>query len=348
MGRVARNGLDYFSVDTSWETNMRLVKAKYGLEGIGFMIELYASIYHDGYYRKWDDENEILFADEIRKPVEWVREVVEYCFDKKLFDRKIHAKHGVLTSHGIQFRYFKISRNLNRKTPEIIDGVTYPDIIENLSSEDNGFSSEDKRIPSEDKGISSAGKDHKAKQANSIKDNASKHAERDPHADDGFGPLPAAISITTDGIRNAVQLAPFQIRLSDRDLEDIAVHLNTKGLDQQFIAYVIRRAQEDAKKPGAFARSALLGEGALASMAEEYGAQKPPKPTQPDRDPPPRTCDTCDVDLRPSGDIVACPKCGAFWEYSTAWETWEKSSEKVVALDQLKGIREGLKKGGSG
>ena len=127
MGRLPRYGLEYFSVDTSWESEVRLIKAKYGaLEGVGFLTELWASIYRENYYRKWDDETELLFADEIKKPVEWVREVIEYCFSKNILDRSIFEAKGVLTGHGIQKRYFKIAQSLHREYIEYLEGITYP------------------------------------------------------------------------------------------------------------------------------------------------------------------------------------------------------------------------------
>jgi len=45
MGRPKKIGLDYFSMDTNWDTAMRLLKAKFGLLGIGCMVELYKTIY---------------------------------------------------------------------------------------------------------------------------------------------------------------------------------------------------------------------------------------------------------------------------------------------------------------
>ena len=131
MGRLAQKGLEYFSIDTSWETAVKLVKAKYGaLEGVGFLMELWASIYRENYYREWNDETELLFSDEIKKPVEWVHEVIEYCFEKKILDKDIFNAKGVLTSHGIQKRYFKVARDsLGRNYIDYIEGITYPEFM---------------------------------------------------------------------------------------------------------------------------------------------------------------------------------------------------------------------------
>lgn len=52
MARPKKIGMDYFPVDTTWDVKMQLVKAKYGLEGIGCIIELFKAIYHEGYFLK--------------------------------------------------------------------------------------------------------------------------------------------------------------------------------------------------------------------------------------------------------------------------------------------------------
>jgi len=141
MGRIATKGLSYFPLDTTWETAVKLVKAKYGaLEGIGFLSELWASIYRENYYRQWDEEAELLFADEIKRPVEWVREVINYCLEKGIFDQSIFSVKHVLTSHGIQKRYFKIVLSLKRREIDYIPGVTYPEFMpENNSGGNRDF-----------------------------------------------------------------------------------------------------------------------------------------------------------------------------------------------------------------
>ena len=179
----------------------------------------------------------------------------------------------------------------------------------------------------------------RAEQNSSKNYKSSKHSisSRDDHADDGFGLPAAADLIMIDEIRNAVQKAPFQIRLSQRDLEDISVNLNSHALDTGFIAYVIRRAQErDVKKPGAFARSALLGEGALAAMADEYRAE------------PPAECDACGIKLgKYSADEYGCKSCGSMWQYDAAFGVWVKSAENLKTV-VFKDAAEALRKRASG
>jgi hypothetical protein len=167
MGRLASKGLEYFSVDTSWEYAMKLIRAKYHLEGVGFMTELWASIYHDNYYRKWDDEAELLFADEIKKEPSWVHEIIAYCFEKKLFDEDLYKSKGILTSHGIQKRYFKIALSLGRTYIDYIDGITYPDFMpkNNLPGKADFPPGNPDNPPGN--GDKLPGNDDKAKQANS-------------------------------------------------------------------------------------------------------------------------------------------------------------------------------------
>jgi len=165
MGRIAEKGLDYFPLDTTWETAVKLVKAKFGAcKGAGFLAELWASIYRENYYRAWNEETELLFADEIKEEVGWVHEAIEYCFDKQIFDRDIFKAKGVLTGHGIQKRYFQIARDkLKRVGLDYIDGITYPKYMPENNHPKNKDNLQGKADNLQGKADNLGGYDHKGK-----------------------------------------------------------------------------------------------------------------------------------------------------------------------------------------
>lgn len=107
MPRTIKTGMDYFAVDTIWDRKMKLFKAKYGLRGVGLIIELWKWIYNEGYYIIWDEETETLFSDEHKIDVEKLSEMMVYAIEKGLF--RIFYTHFriVITSSGIQKRYFE-------------------------------------------------------------------------------------------------------------------------------------------------------------------------------------------------------------------------------------------------
>jgi len=132
MGRNPKVGLDYFPLDTTWDIKMQLVKAKYGLEGVGCVIEIFKLIYSEGYYIKWDDDNRLLFAAENKIDENKLVEIVDFACRKCVFHAGKLDNMGILTSSGIQKRWLRIVTDSNRaiktldETISVIDGDVFP------------------------------------------------------------------------------------------------------------------------------------------------------------------------------------------------------------------------------
>lgn len=119
MGRNPKVGLDYFPLDTAWDIKMQLVKAKYGLEGVGCIIELFKLIYSEGYALKWDDDTRILFASSNHIEENTLDNILIYSVEKGIFHRGIYDKLRILTSSGIQKRWVKIVKDSKRSVTNI-------------------------------------------------------------------------------------------------------------------------------------------------------------------------------------------------------------------------------------
>ena len=119
MARLIKTGLDYFSLDTTWDVKMKLVKAKFKLIGVGCIIELFKTIYSEGYALKWDEDTRLLFANENGLDLEKLDEIVKFAIEKEVFDKGIFEREGYLTSHGIQARWMKISLASKRQNVNI-------------------------------------------------------------------------------------------------------------------------------------------------------------------------------------------------------------------------------------
>ena len=107
MARPQKNGLDYYPQDTTSDRKWKLFKAKYGLAGIGLLTELFKVIYGEGYFYLWDEEAELLFAAENGIQENTLKTMVSYAIEKGIFDRTIFEKYSLLTSKGIQKRFFE-------------------------------------------------------------------------------------------------------------------------------------------------------------------------------------------------------------------------------------------------
>lgn len=116
MGRPQKTGLDYFPLDVNFEDNVELLEAECGISGFGILIKLWQKIYSQGYYIKWEDDNALLFSRKINSDINAVNAVVNACLRRSIFNEKLYKKHKILTSKGIQGRYFKAitdSRRVN-------------------------------------------------------------------------------------------------------------------------------------------------------------------------------------------------------------------------------------------
>jgi hypothetical protein len=280
VGRIAEKGLDYFPLDTTWETAVKLVKAKFGAcKGAGFLAELWASIYRENYYRTWNEETELLFADEIKEEVTWVHEAIEYCFDKQIFDRSIFKAMGVLTGRGIQKRYFRIARDtLKRTCLDYIEGVTYPKYMP-------------KNIPPENKDILRGNADNLGGNADRLhgKDTARKGKER-------------------KGIEGEQE---ERAALVDNFSE-------TEGAD--LYAFALARVLARKKKPGdpdAMAKSIMHEPDVFRDFR---ASRTPPASTKTTSVPKPDPCPKCAGEISyTSSGVGACQKCKRGFTYDSTW-----------------------------
>lgn len=115
MARPQKTGLDYFPVDTTWERNMLILKAKYQLVGVGCIIEIYSAIYREGYFIPWDDDTKALFMASNAIDADTLDGILSLAMDKDILSREMFDGLGVLTSRGIQKRWVQISKESGRK-----------------------------------------------------------------------------------------------------------------------------------------------------------------------------------------------------------------------------------------
>lgn len=113
MARPNKMGLDYFPFDVDFFNDEKIVaiSGEFGIKGEIVVIKLLCAIYRNGYFILWND----LLKFKLLRDLPGVsselldsimnRLVLWGFFDKDLFDSM-----GVLTSTGIQKRYFKISK----------------------------------------------------------------------------------------------------------------------------------------------------------------------------------------------------------------------------------------------
>ena len=141
MSRPIKDGVDYFPLNVSTDTDkkFRIIEAKFGIVGFGIIIKLFQQIYGDnGYFYKWDEDSAIIFSSLCscqKFPVSEsdVKSVVSEAIKRDIFDKYLYEKYGILTSRGLQRRYFEAVKRRSRvdvKNEYLLVGA--PEIPENV------------------------------------------------------------------------------------------------------------------------------------------------------------------------------------------------------------------------
>ncbi len=109
------DGIPYFPFDTHLDDKFELIEAEFGLTGFSVIVKLYQKIYGGfGYYCEWTKDVALLFGKRCGLGGKVVTEIVDAAIRRGIFDADLFDKYQILTSKGIQSRYFEaVSRRKN-------------------------------------------------------------------------------------------------------------------------------------------------------------------------------------------------------------------------------------------
>jgi hypothetical protein len=108
-GRPAKQGIDYFPIDVGFFTDVKVRKISRacGASSTSILICLLCNIYKDdGYYILWDEDLPFVIADTVGVSEGAVKEVLLKALQVEFFSRDMYEKYNILTSNGIQKRFF--------------------------------------------------------------------------------------------------------------------------------------------------------------------------------------------------------------------------------------------------
>lgn len=105
---MAKVKLDWFKLDCQTDDKIDLVEAEFGLIGFAVVVRLFQKIYGgEGYYCEWNEDVALRFAKKNNVGCNAVSEIVKASVKRGIFDERMFTEFGILTSHGIQSRYFE-------------------------------------------------------------------------------------------------------------------------------------------------------------------------------------------------------------------------------------------------
>ncbi len=133
-------GVDYFPIETDMKDDDKVFALKYrfGLDADGVydntaafaaygrFIELLASIYREGFALKMSNQKCLQLSQRLGLTLPEFKDFTQACVDVGLFDDGLWARDGVLTSRGIQHRYFHAVKRRKGDIPARVQGV-HPD-----------------------------------------------------------------------------------------------------------------------------------------------------------------------------------------------------------------------------
>ena len=107
MARPLKAGLDFMTIDVDMDTDekIQLIEAVEP-DAFGIIIRILMRIYRNGYYLEWSDKSEKLMSIACKKPVNVINNVVNVSINEGFFDKEVFEAYSVLTSAGIQKRFF--------------------------------------------------------------------------------------------------------------------------------------------------------------------------------------------------------------------------------------------------
>lgn len=124
MARPLQTGLNYFPLDVTFDQDdkISLIESGYGIEGFTVIVKLLMKIYSEGYSYHWGEKEVKLFSRRTGVAGSTVTDIVEAGLHWGLFSLPLFNDYGILTSRGIQKRYFEAASR-RKDVPVILEHV---------------------------------------------------------------------------------------------------------------------------------------------------------------------------------------------------------------------------------
>lgn len=181
-----QEGIDYFPLDTGFlrDKKVLLIKGKYGAKSILILIYILSRIYEEnGYYIKWDEDDSLLSADAMGCGIspELTTQVVNECVVRSMFNEQLYNKFGILTSHGIQWRFVRAAKKRENieffKEYFLLDMSNIKDIPKGILKKVTFLSAE---APGENTKVSGRGQKVSGKTQSKVKESKVKESNNIP------------------------------------------------------------------------------------------------------------------------------------------------------------------------
>ena len=159
MARPQKQGLNYFSFDVSFFSDIKIRKLiKYhGIQAVPVYEILLCRIYESGYYMEWDDDIPFTISEVSHLEEDYICKVIDFLVEVGLFDKSLYGDYHVLTSRSIQERYISAcsltKRKVSMDAPYLLIDIKGDRVSSNkttVNTEQTLFSSEETQVLEEE------------------------------------------------------------------------------------------------------------------------------------------------------------------------------------------------------
>lgn len=134
MARPVKRGLDYFPLDVDIFTDfkVKIVRGRYGSDGVLLYIYLLCEIYKNGYYLNYNSDVLYCLMADLNMSEDKTRQIINFLLERSLFEDTLFQSDKVLTAASIQCRYQEACKNRKRDI-EVVEKFWVLDENETLS-----------------------------------------------------------------------------------------------------------------------------------------------------------------------------------------------------------------------
>lgn len=135
MARRKQEGNRFFRLDVDFfsDKKVKILKARYGADGVTLYLYILCEIYKAGYYLKIDEDFEFIVSDDLSMDSNKVKQVLNFLLERSLFDNTLFQSDNssreleviIETAEG---KYQKDYVYLNDYTMYVVEDISGSDV----------------------------------------------------------------------------------------------------------------------------------------------------------------------------------------------------------------------------
>lgn len=169
MARKTKKGLGYFPLDVDFfeDDKIELINAEFGMKGECVTLRLLCLIYKNGYWYRFGEDESLLLAKRVGNGITGasVWEIVKGLVKRSFFDERVFNSFQILTSKGIQERYFEATER--RKSIDVVPKIMLISLNDDILKKNVNILELNADISTQSKVKESKGEESKVKESKS-------------------------------------------------------------------------------------------------------------------------------------------------------------------------------------